>query len=49
MIRLTRDFGVASIPTSSFLYRSAAPKVLRFCFAKKTETLQAAAARLLAV
>jgi methionine aminotransferase len=48
-IRLTRDFGVASIPTSSFLYRSAAPKVLRFCFAKKTETLQAAAARLLAV
>ena len=48
-IRLTRDFGVASIPTSSFLYRSTAPKVLRFCFAKKTETLQAAAARLLAV
>jgi methionine aminotransferase len=48
-IRLTRDFGVASIPTSSFLYRSSAPTVLRFCFAKQTETLQAAAARLLTV
>ena len=48
-IRLTREFGVASIPTSSFLYRSIAPKVLRFCFAKKTETLEAAAARLLRV
>jgi len=48
-VRLTREFGVASIPTSSFLYRSTAPKVLRFCFGKKTETLQAAAERLLAV
>lgn len=45
-VRLTREFGVASIPTSSFLYRSAAPKVLRFCFAKKQETLEAAAERL---
>jgi methionine aminotransferase len=45
-IRLTQEFGVASIPTSSFLYRSAAPKVLRFCFAKKEETLEQAAERL---
>ena len=45
-VRLTREFGVASIPTSSFLYRSAAPRVLRFCFAKKQETLEAAAERL---
>jgi methionine aminotransferase len=45
-IRLTKEFGVASIPTSSFLYRSAAPKVLRFCFAKKDETLEQAAERL---
>ena len=45
-IRLTREFGVASIPTSSFLYRSTAPKVLRFCFAKKEDTLQQAAERL---
>lgn len=45
-IRLTKEFGVASIPTSSFLYRSAAPKVLRFCFAKKDGTLEQAAERL---
>lgn len=45
-IRLTREHGVASIPTSPFLHRQAAPKVLRFCFAKKDETLEAAASRL---
>jgi Aspartate/tyrosine/aromatic aminotransferase len=45
-IRLTKEHGVASIPTSPFLYRSEAPKVLRFCFAKKDETLERAAERL---
>ena len=45
-IRLTKERGVASIPTSPFLYTAAAPKVLRFCFAKKDETLRAAAERL---
>ena len=45
-VRLTREHGVASIPTSPFLYRSRAPKVLRFCFAKREETLAAAAERL---
>jgi methionine aminotransferase len=45
-VRLTKEFGVASIPTSSFLYTSEAPRVLRFCFAKKDETLEAAAERL---
>ncbi len=45
-LRLTREHGVASIPTSAFLYRQAAPPVLRFCFAKKDETLEAAAERL---
>jgi methionine aminotransferase len=45
-VRLTKEHGVASIPTSPFLYRSAAPKVLRFCFAKKTGTLEQAAERL---
>jgi methionine aminotransferase len=45
-LRLTREHGVASIPTSAFLYKAAAPPVLRFCFAKKDETLEAAAARL---
>ena len=45
-VRLTKEHGVASIPTSPFLYRSSAPKVLRFCFAKKDETLERAAERL---
>ncbi len=45
-IRLTKEHGVASIPTSPFLHRQKAPTVLRFCFAKKDETLAAAAARL---
>ena len=45
-VRLTKERGVASIPTSPFLYRSPAPPVLRFCFAKKDETLERAAERL---
>jgi len=45
-LRLTREHGVASIPTSAFLYKQQAPHVLRFCFAKKDETLRAAAERL---
>ena len=40
---------MASIPTSAFLYDSEAPRVLRFCFAKKDETLERAAERLRAV
>jgi hypothetical protein len=34
------------IPTSAFLYASEAPPVLRFCFAKRDETLHAAAEKL---
>src|SRR4029077_12086240 len=45
-LRLTKEHGVASIPTSAFLYKTAAAPVLRFCFAKKDETLEAAAERL---
>ena len=45
-IRMTKEHGVASIPTSPFLYRASAPRVVRFCFAKKDETLVAAAERL---
>jgi methionine aminotransferase len=45
-LRLTREHGVASIPTSPFLYRERAPRVLRFCFAKRDETLELAAERL---
>ena len=45
-LRLTREHGVASIPTSAFLYNEKPPLALRFCFAKKDETLRAAAERL---
>jgi len=45
-LRLTKEHGVASIPTSAFLYNQSAPPVLRFCFAKKDETLRSAAERL---
>jgi methionine aminotransferase len=48
-LRLTKEHGVASIPTSAFLYNQAAPKVLRFCFAKRDETLAKAAERLKAL
>jgi methionine aminotransferase len=43
---LTKAHGVASIPTSPFLSRSRAPRVVRFCFAKRDETLEKAAGRL---
>ena len=45
-MRLLKEHGVASIPTSAFLEGEPAPPVLRFCFAKKDETLDAAATRL---
>ena len=45
-MRVLKEHGVASIPTSAFLYRSDAPPVLRFCFAKKDDTLERAADRL---
>jgi methionine aminotransferase len=38
-IRLTREYGVASIPVSVFYRKPPAHKVLRFCFAKSEETL----------
>lgn len=48
-IRLTREAGVTTIPVSAFYADRQDNKVLRFCFAKKQETLEAAAARLRAV
>jgi methionine aminotransferase len=48
-LRLTREHGVASIPTSAFLYKQPPPLALRFCFAKKDETLERAADRLRAL
>jgi methionine aminotransferase len=49
-IRLTREHGVAAIPVSPFLqdYEQPGP-VLRFCFAKRDETLERAAERLCGV
>jgi methionine aminotransferase len=46
-VRLTREHGVAAIPVSPFLHEGAKPgPVLRFCFAKRDETLERAAERL---
>ena len=44
--RLTIEHGVASIPPSVFYHHNVDHKVLRFCFAKKDETLEKAAERL---
>jgi len=41
--RLTREFGLAAIPVSPFYQQKSDHKVLRFCFAKKDETLEKAA------
>ncbi len=45
-IRLTREAGVATIPVSAFYRDGRDDKVLRFCFSKKKETLEAAAEKL---
>jgi methionine transaminase len=42
-VRLTKEFGLASIPVSVFYHGKANSNVLRFCFAKKEETLDRAA------
>ncbi|MEO6583457.1 MAG: methionine aminotransferase [Ferruginibacter sp.] len=46
-VKLTKEVGVATIPVSSFYSSSIDNKVLRFCFVKKEETLEAAVSRLL--
>ena len=45
-IRLTKEYGVATIPTSVFYKNNTDNKVLRFCFAKKEVTLEEAVNRL---
>lgn len=45
-LRLLKQSGVASIPTSAFLYGAEPGPVLRFCFAKRDDTLKRAAAKL---
>jgi methionine transaminase len=44
--RLVRDIGVATIPLSAFYQDGTDHRVIRFCFAKRDETLLAAAERL---
>ena len=46
-IRLTKEYGVATIPTSVFYKNGEDNKVLRFCFSKKESTLEEAANRLM--
>ncbi len=48
-IRLTKEAGIASIPLSVFYHEGQDNKLLRFCFAKKKETLEAAAEKLCAI
>lgn len=48
-IRLTKEAGVATIPVSVFYRSGKDDQVLRFCFAKKKETLEAAVEKLMKV
>lgn len=46
-IKLIEEYGVASIPVSAFYMKNTDHQVLRFCFAKKQETLEKAVERLM--
>jgi methionine aminotransferase len=46
-IRLTKQYGVATIPVSAFYSNEKDDKVLRFCFVKKESTLEEAVNRLI--
>ena len=48
-LRLTKEFGVATIPISAFYTKGTDHHVLRFCFAKRQETLDKALERLMKV
>lgn len=45
-IRITKEYGIATIPVSAFYKAGTDNKVIRFCFAKKKETIDAAVGRL---
>jgi methionine transaminase len=45
-IRLTKEFGIATIPVSAFYQDGTDNRILRFCFSKKKETLEAAVEKL---
>jgi methionine transaminase len=46
-IRLTKEYGVATIPTAAFYKNNTDNRVLRFCFVKKESTLEEAVNRLM--
>ncbi len=48
-IRLTKEHGVAAIPVSVFYKNPVDNRLLRFCFAKQSATLEAAAKKLCAI
>ena len=48
-IRITKEYRVAAIPVSAFYSEATDNKVLRFCFAKKKETLELAVERLMKI
>jgi methionine aminotransferase len=48
-VRITKEFGVATIPVSAFYKAGTDNKVIRFCFSKKNETLETAVERLVKI
>src|SRR5579872_2542402 len=48
-IRMTKEYGVAMIPVSVFYTSGKDDRVVRFCFAKKESTLEAAVERLIKI
>ncbi|HEV2355584.1 MAG TPA: methionine aminotransferase [Puia sp.] len=48
-IRMTKEYGVAMIPVSVFYTAGKDDRVVRFCFAKKESTLEAAVERLIKI
>jgi methionine aminotransferase len=49
VVRITKEFGVATIPVSAFYKAGTDNKVIRFCFSKKNETLETAVERLVKI
>lgn len=45
-VRLTKEYGITTVPLSAFYKNGTDNKVLRFCFAKKESTLELAAQKL---
>lgn len=48
-VRITKEYGIATIPVSSFYKNGTDNKVVRFCFGKKEETLEAAVEKLMKI